>query len=97
MIVLRLQDWTSYYENEAFEDAQDEDYNYRQNASDNDGNDKLLERDWNEMAPDEIYEAVEFEQVNIQDDDPEPESDKDDKIETNAYEIQDEDNEPSID
>ena len=30
------------------------------------------------MAPDEIYEAEEFEQVNIQEDDPEPEDDNDD-------------------
>ena len=48
------------YDNETFKDAQGEDYNQQQ-ASDDNSNDKLLERDYDEMAPDEIYEAEQFE------------------------------------
>ena len=59
------------YDNETFKDAQGEDYNQQQ-ASDDNSNDKLLERDYDEMAPDEIYEAEQFELDNIQEDDPEP-------------------------
>ena len=45
------------------------------------------------MSPDEIYEAEEFEQVNIQEEDPKPEGDNDDNVIINADEIQDEDEE----
>ena len=45
------------------------------------------------MSPDEVYEAEEFEQVNIQEEDPEPEGDNDDNVVINADEIQDEDEE----
>ena len=42
------------YDNEAFEDAQDKDYD-DQEATDDKSNDELLGEDYDEMAPDEIY------------------------------------------
>jgi hypothetical protein len=82
------------YDNETFKDAQDEDYNQQQ-ASDDNSNEKLLKRDYDEMAPDEIYEAPEqFELDNIQEDDPEPDGNNENNVEMNADEIKDEDEEP---
>ena len=83
------------YDNEAFEDAQDEDYE-DQDASDNESNDEILgEEDYDEMTPDEIYEAEQLElNDNTQEDDPEPdEGNNENNIEMNADEIQDEDEE----
>jgi hypothetical protein len=52
----------------------------------------MLEGNYDEMTPDEIYEVEEFKQVNIQENDPETEDDNDDdNIEKNHDEIQDED------
>ena len=76
------------YDNEAFEDAQDEDYE-DQEASDDESNDEILGEDYyDEMTLDEIYEAEQFELNNIQEDDPEPEGNKQNKVAMNADEIQ---------
>lgn len=80
------------YNNEAFEDSQDEDYNDQQQASVDDRKDKLLEEDYDEMAPDEVHEAEGFEQIT-QEEDPEPEGDNNDNVVINADEIQDEEEE----
>jgi hypothetical protein len=82
-----------HYENEAFEDAQDKDYEDQQ-ASDNESNDDILGEDYNEMTPDEIYETEQLELNHIQEDDPEHEGNKENNVEMNADEIQDEDEEP---
>ena len=85
------------YDNEAFEDAQDEDYE-DQDTSDNESNDEILgEEDYDEMTPDEIYEAEQLElNDNTQEDDPEPdEGNNENNIEMNSDEIQDEDEEPA--
>ena len=71
------------YDNEAFEDAQDEDYEGHQ-ASDDESNDELLGEDYDEMTPDEIYEA---EQLKL--------NNNENNIEMNSDEIQDEDEEPA--
>jgi hypothetical protein len=52
------------YDNEAFEDAQDEDYE-DQDTSDDESKDEILgEEDYDEMTPDEIYEAEQLELNN---------------------------------
>jgi hypothetical protein len=83
-------------DNEAFEDAHDEDYG-DQDASDDESNDEILgEEDYDEMTPDEIYEAEQLElNNNIQEYDHEPEVNNEINIEINADEIQDEDEEPA--
>jgi hypothetical protein len=64
------------YDNEAFEDAQDEDYEDQQGQllTMKADNDEFLGEDYDEMTPDEIYEAEQLELTkNFQEDDPEPE------------------------
>ena len=96
MIVLGLQEQISC-DNKAFEDAQDEDYE-DQHAGYDESNDEILgeEEKYDEMTPDEIYEAEQLKlNNNIQEDDPEPEGNNENNIEMNADDIQDEDEEPA--
>ena len=76
------------YEIEAFEDAQDEDYEDQHASSDDESNYEILgEEDYDHEMTLELNN-------NIQEDDPEPEGNNENNVEMNADEIQDEDEEP---